>query len=281
MGPRRRLWSYSGVLTRIAVGRARVVREVRAAAPLMADLGAPVTARGPWLTAVLNQAAARRGTGRPVAVVVEPHAQGRPEGAAFLTLRRRGPVAVLAMLGDGVGPVPGGRPPRRLLARDERAAELLAAGICDLLGALRGFRRLRLTGLPLGDPTVRALTARLPDGLTANVRSEAAVDELDDVGGVVRTRDPRQLDRWLPALLARQPDARARDFLRSCARLHSAIDEVELAVRPDGEGLRAALLTLVDGTDRWPWWGWSDVGGLGTAMGAPLVALTAPARGWP
>jgi hypothetical protein len=281
MGPRRRLWSYSGVLTRIAVGRARVVREVRAAAPLMADLCAPVTARGPWLTAVLNQAAARRGTGRPVAVVVEPHAQGRPEAAAFLTLRRRGPLAVLTMLGDGVGPVPGGRPPRRLLARDERAAELLAAGICDLLGTLRGFRRLRLTGLPLGDPTVRALAARLPDGLTANVRSEAAVDELDDVGGVVRTRDPRQLDRWLPALLAREPDARARDFLRSGARLHAAIDEVELAVRPDGEGLRAALLTLVDGADRWPWWGWSDVGGLGTAMGAPLVALTAPARGWP
>jgi hypothetical protein len=281
MGPRRRLWSYSGVLTRIAVGRARVVREVRAAAPLMADLCAPVTARSPWLTAVLNQAAARRGTGRPVAVVVEPHAQGRPEAAAFLTLRRRGPVAVLTMLGDGVGPVPGGRPPRRLLARDERAAELLAAGICDLLGTLRGFRRLRLTGLPLGDPTVRALAARLPDGLTANVRSEAAVDELDDVGGVVRTRDPRQLDRWLPALLARQPDARARAFLRSGARLHAAIDQVELAVLPDGDGLGAALLTLVDGADRWPWWGWSDVGGLGTAMGAPLVAVTAPARGWP
>jgi hypothetical protein len=65
-GSRRRLWSYSGVLTRIVVGRARVVREVRAAAPLMADLRAPITARGPWLTAVLNQGAARRESGRPV-----------------------------------------------------------------------------------------------------------------------------------------------------------------------------------------------------------------------
>ena len=75
-GSRRRLWSYSGVSTRIAVGRARVAREVRAAAPLMADLRAPVTARGPWLTAVLNAGAARRGGGRPVAVVVGP-----PQGA--------------------------------------------------------------------------------------------------------------------------------------------------------------------------------------------------------
>jgi hypothetical protein len=280
-GSRRRLWSYSGVLTRIVVGRARVVREVRAAAPLMADLRAPITARGPWLTAVLNQAAARRESGRPVAVVVEPHAQGRPEAAAFLTLRRRGPVAVLTLLGDGIGPVPGGRPSRLLLARNEQAADLLAAGIGDLLGTLRGFRRLHLTGLPLGNPTVRALAARLPDGLTSNVRSAVTVDGLDDVGGVVRTRDPRRLERWLPALLAHEPDRRARDFLRSCARLHAAIDQVELAVLPDDDGVRAALLTLVDGEDRWPWWGWSDAGGLGTEMGTPLVALTAPARGWP
>jgi hypothetical protein len=269
------------VLTRIAVGRARVVREVRAAAPLMADMRAPVTARGPWLTAVLNQAAGHRGAGRAVAVVVEPHVHGHPEAAAFLTVRRRGPAAVVTMLGDGVAPVPGGRPPRRLLARDEQGAELLAGGIWDVLGRLRGFRRLRLTGLPLGDPTARALAARLPDGLIANVRSETTVDELDGVGGMLRSRDPRHLERWLPALLAREPDARARAFLRSCARLHAAIGQVELAVLPDGDGLRAALLTLVDGADRWPWWGWSDVGGLGTAMGAPLVALTAPARGWP
>jgi hypothetical protein len=61
------------VFTRVAAGRARVVREVRAAAPLMTALRAPVTARGPWLTAVLNVGAAHRFTGRPVAVVVEPH----------------------------------------------------------------------------------------------------------------------------------------------------------------------------------------------------------------
>jgi hypothetical protein len=269
------------VFTRIVVGRAQVVREVRAAAPLMADLRAPVTARGPWLTAVLNAGAARRGAGRPVAVVVEPHAQGRPEAVAFLTLRRRGLATVVTMLGDGVAPVPGGRPPARLLARDERVAGLLADGICDLLGAVRGMRRLRLTGLPLGDPTARALAARLPDGLIRNDRSEATTDDLDGLGEVLRSRQPEDLERWLPALLAREPDARARGFLRACARLHVAVGQVELAVVPGGAGLAAALLTLVDGTDRWPWWGWSDVGGLGAAMGAPLVGLTAPARGWP
>jgi hypothetical protein len=269
------------VPVRIAAGRARVVREIRAAAPLMAHLRAPVTARGPWLTAVLNEGASRRGGGRPVAVVVESHVQGRPEAVAFLTVRRRGLATVVTILGDGVAPVPSGRPPARLLARDERAAGLLADGICDLLGRTTGMRRLRLAGLPLGDPTARALAARLPDGLLANVRSQGITDDLDGLGGVLRSRDPRDLDRWLPALLAHEPDARARRFLRACARLHAAIGQVELAVLPGGDGLRAALLTLLDGAERWPWWGWSDVGGLGTAMGAPLVGLTAPARGWP
>jgi hypothetical protein len=269
------------VFTRIAVGRARVVREVRAAAPLMADLRAPVTARGPWLTAVLNAGAARRGAGRPVAVVVEPSAQGRPEAVAFLTLRRRGPVTRVTLLGDGVGPAPGGRPPSRLPARDPRAAELLATGICDLLGAVRGPRQLRLSGLPLGDPTARALAARLPDGVIGNARSTATVDELDGVGRVLRSRDPRELERRLPDLLPRVPGARDRGFLRACARLHAAIGGLEVAVVPGAHGPRAVLLTLVDGDDRLPWWGWTDVGGLGTAMGAPVVALTHPARGWP
>jgi hypothetical protein len=141
--------------------------------------------------------------------------------------------------------------------------------------------QLRLGGLPLGDPTARALAARRPDGLIANVRSELTVDRLDDAGRVVRTRDPGELERWLPALLARVPDAGARGFLRASARLHAAIGHVELAVLSDGDVLHAALLTLVDGADRWPWWGWSDVGGLDTAMGAPLAGLTVPARGWP
>jgi hypothetical protein len=269
-------------LSRIAVGRARVVREVRAAAPLMADLAAPVTARGPWLTAVLNHQAAHRSPGvRPVAVVVEGDPQGRPDAVAFLTLRRRGWATEVGLLGPAAGPVPPGRAPARLLARDPAKAEMLADGVCRLLDSLRRPWRLRLAGLPLGDPTARALAARQPDGVIGNERSFRLVDGLDAVGPAVRSRDPRELERWLPELLAHESDRRARGFLRVAARLHAAIGQVELAVGADGAGLCAGLLTLLDGDDRWPWWGWSAVGGLGTELGAPRVTLTAPARRWP
>jgi hypothetical protein len=266
------------VLTRVADGRARVVREVRAAAPLMAALRAPVTARGPWLTAVLNEGAAARPRGRPVAVVVEAHPQGRPDAVAFLSLQRRGLTTVVSMLGGATVPLPGGRPTARLLARDEDAATRLADGVLGLLATLRRPWALELTGLPLGDPTARALSARLPTSVLGNVRSARLVDELDDPGGtpVLRSRDPRDLERWLPALLAGADGARARAFLRAAARLHAAIGQLELAVVADGNELRAGLLTLVDGEDRWPWWGTGE--GLRTELGAPLVGLTA--GGW-
>ena len=267
------------MFTRVAVGRERVVREIRAAAPLMADLCAPVTARGPWLTAVLNAGATRRFSGQPVAVVVEAHRQGRPEAAAFLLLQRRGPATVVTMLGAGVAP-PGG-PAARLLARDDDVAGLLADGIHDLLSSLRRPRQLRLTGLPLGDPTARRLHARLPDGVLATVRTRGLDDDLDDRGPVTRSRDPRVLERWLPALAAREVDARARDFLRASARLHAAIGQVELAVVAGGNRPRAGLLTLLDGADRRPWWGFGADGPLPTQLGSPAVSFTAPARDWP
>jgi hypothetical protein len=269
------------VFTRVAVGRARVVREVRAAAPLMGALAAPVTARGPWLTAVLNDGVAHRSRARPVAVVVEAHRQGRPEGVAFLTLRRRAATTVVSLLGDGTGPVPGGSPPWRLLARDERTADRLARGIHDLVAGLRGPWTLRLAGLPLGDPTAAALAARLPTAVHANARSARLVDALDEIGPVMRSRDPRALERELPALLARLEGRRTRDFLRAAARLHAATGELELAVVPGDGRPRAALLTLLDGTARWPWWGFADGDGLRTEMGAPLVSLTVPGTGWP
>ncbi|MGK5171524.1 GNAT family N-acetyltransferase [Geodermatophilus sp. CPCC 205761] len=77
-----------------------------------------------------------------------------------------------------------------------------------------------------------------------------------------------------PGLLAREPDPRGRAFLRAAARLHAAIGQLELAVVADGDRLRAGLLTLADDAGRHPWWGWSDAGGLGREMGAPVVTLT-------
>jgi hypothetical protein len=252
------------------VGRDAVVRELRAAAPLMAALAAPVTARAPWLTAVLN---ARR-PGRPVAVVVERG--GATVGAAFLHLRRRGLRTVVTVLGDGITPVPGGRPPSRLLARDDDAAALLADGIGDLIGSLRGPWRLHLAGLPMGDPTARHLAARQLDGRIGNVRSWGLDDRLD---GARRTTGPHDLERVLPFLLARLADPGQRNFLRAAARLHAAIGQLEVAVVP---GERQVLLTLVDGTDRWPWWGANADGpDLPAVLGAPLVELTVPSRGRP
>ncbi|MDQ1663014.1 MAG: hypothetical protein QOJ68_2994 [Blastococcus sp.] len=267
-------------------GPVQVAAELRRATPLMTALRAPIPARAPWLTAVLNARAAeptaRRWRSAAAAVVVDGTGS-RPAAAAFLALRRQGPVTVVSMLGAAAAPLPGGRPTARLLAADPDAARLLADGILDLLSRRRGPWALRLTGLPLGDPTAAELAAALPDSVLANVRSRQLVDELDEldgVGAVERSRDPVALERWLPALLRAEPDSRAQTFLRAAARLHAAIGRVEVAVVADGDGLQAGLLTLLDGADRWPWWGTSRIGGLGDAPGSPLVGLTVAARRW-
>ncbi|WP_254780919.1 hypothetical protein [Modestobacter sp. DSM 44400] len=217
-------------------------------------------------------------SGRPRAVVVEQHRQGRPDGAALLSFSRRGPATAVTLLGDAVGPVPGGRPPSRLLARDDDVARRLAEGVLETLDRLRGPWTMRLGGLPLGDPTVRHLAAALPSASLANARSRRLVDELDSVADVVRTTDPAGLDRWLPAVLDRLP-APDRPFVRASARLHAAVGALELAVVPGDDAPAALLLTLLDPVsgDRWPWWGASAVGGLRRELGSPVVTLTASA----
>jgi hypothetical protein len=214
-------------------------------------------------------------------VVVESGARPGPDAVAFLSLARRGLRTTVTLLGDRRAPAPRGRPASRLLARDDAAADRLAAGIDAVLRSLRGPTTLRLGSLPLGDPTVRALAARLPTSVVATERTLRLVDELDDAGPVGRSRDPRALEKDLPALLSRVAEPRARPLLRSAARLHAAIGRLELAVVPGDGAPRAALLTLVDGADRWSWCGFSDVGGLRDERGAPVVSLSVPARGWP
>ena len=261
-----------GVGVRVVRGRERVVREIRAAAPLMARLRAPIPARGPWLTAVLTASA----VSQPVAVVVEPDPLQPPVGMALLDLRSQGPVVEVRLLGSApAGLVPPGRAPARLLAADPDAAAQLAAGLLDVVSGLRRPWTLRFAGLPLGCPTTAALAAGTATGSFTSGRSERLVDALDELGPVSRTTDPRALDRALPALLAAEPDRRARTFLRAAARVHAAIGQLELAVVGSPERPRAALLTLLDGGDRWPWWGTAPDGGLRREMGAPLVSLTA------
>jgi hypothetical protein len=121
--------------------------------------------------------------------------------------------------------------------------------------------------------------------MLANTRSRLLVDDLDGAarsgGRLERSRDPRVLERLLPAVLARLPGGREREFLRAAGRLSVVGGRLEVAVLADGDRVRAALLTLLDPAqpapfDRWPWWGFSDVGGLRTEMGAPVVGLTVP-----
>ncbi|MGY1754944.1 hypothetical protein [Blastococcus sp. SYSU D01042] len=266
--------------TRVVVGTAPVAHEVRAAAPLARRLRAPVTARAPWLTAVLDAQAARRWSGRPVAVVVGGPEGACPGAAAFLRLRRRGALTAVTLLGDGL-PVPPGLPPARLLAADDDAAARLADGIGDLLGSLRGPWSLALAGLPLGDPTARRLAARYPMARMASSRTTRLVDELDGAGPVLRTRDPAEVDRELPALLAAEPDPAARGFLRVAARLHAAAGQLELAVVEGTDGAsRGGLLVLLDGPAAVPWWATPGLPGLRAERGAPTAAVTVPRRSW-
>ncbi len=269
--------------TRVVLGPLLVAREVRAAVPLARDLGAPLTASAPWLTTVLSvQSVHRRPRLLPAAVVVERR-PGRPDALALLALATAGPVVTATLLGDGL-PVPGGRPAARLPARDDDAAARLAAGVLGLLTASRRPWRLRLAGLPLGDPTVRALGRLRPDAVLATTRSRRLVDDLDALAAttgtpVVRSRGPRALEAALPALLAGERDPRTRDLVRAAARLHAAAGRVEVATVTDGDRLRGGLLTLLDGADRLPWWGRAEPGGLGEATGAPLVGVAVGGRG--
>lgn len=266
----------------MAEGRETVVREIRALAPLTAGPATPTTARGPWLTAALRAAPAPAPQVRHRAVVVEADPQGRPAGMALLSsvpvLRRGRPVTLVRLLGDGGPPGPPGLAPRRLPAVDPDAAALLADGVADLLAATRGPWELALTGLPMGDPVLAALGARLGTGAVfTTTRSRVLVDGLDAVGPVRRSREPADLERWLPLLLAYRPAGTRRADVRTLARVHAAAGVLEHAVVPGDGGARAGLLSLLDGGVRRPWFGFGP--GLTEAPGQPWVSLVADSRG--
>lgn len=273
------------VLTRVVDGPARVVREIRAAAPLLRELAAPTTARGPWLAAALHAAPAPAPRVRHRAVVVEAHRHGRPAGLALITSRvevhRGRPVTVLRLLGDQGPPGPPGTAPRRLPAADPAVAVLLAEGIADLAAGTRGRWQLELTGLPLGDPVLAALGARLGTGADfATSRSRSLADHLGEAADVRRSTDALDLEHWLPDFLDHRPRGGRRADLRALVRVHAAAGLVEHAVRVDGRGRASAgLLTLLDGAARRPWWGFGGPEGERTTPGQPWVALRASGRG--
>ncbi len=270
------------VFTRVVEGQTPVVREIRAAAPLLSELAVPPTARGPWLTAALHATSAPVPRVRHRAVVVQEHRQAGPTGLALVSsstrLRRGRPVTVVRLLGDGGPPGPPGVAPRRMPAADPEVAGQLADGIADLLAGTRGQWQLELTGLPLGDPVLAALGARLGTGAEFRTsRSRSLADELRTGAPVRRSTDPADLERWLPAFLEHRPVGARRADLRALARVHAAAGLLEHAVVPSGAVATAGLLTLLDGEARRPWWGFGPAAGSGP--GQPWVSLSASGPG--
>ena len=247
----------------------------------MAALRAPVTARAPWLTAVLNAGAAARSRGPP--------GGGRGRGPA-------GPA------GGGGLPLPAAPGPDdgRLDARRRDRSRCRAGArprgcwpgtrtprtawptaCCDLLGTLRGpwsaaswpaCRSVtrRRAPWPPGCPPPSWPTSAAPASSTSSTtrrpggrRWSAAAIPASSSGGCPRSWPARPIPA--PAPSCGPPRGCTPPSARWSWRWW-----------PSGGVLRAGLLTLVDGDDRWPWWGTGDVGGLRTEMGAPLVGLTAP-----
>ena len=267
----------AGVFTRVAVGRARVVREVRAAAPLMAALRAPVPARGPWLTAVLDAGAARpaRGAGRSPSSSSRTGRAGRRR-VAFLAAapprarRRRSRCSGrhrAAAARAAAGPAARRATPR--------AAELLADGDRSTCSpALRGPWTLRLAGLPLGDPTLAALARPAADGGRRQRPQHAGWSTSSTGCRRRRAAHPRPracVDRWLPAPAGRRarparPAVPARR--RAAARRDRPAGARGRPRRAAGcgraahPGRRRRPLALV---------GPPRTRGLRTEMGAPLV----------
>ena len=269
------------MFTRVVEGRAGVVREIRAAAPLLSALAVPVTARGPWLVAALHTSPAPRVRYR--AVVVEAHRHGRPAGLALLAsrvqLRRGRPVTVVRLLGDGGPPGPPGVAPRRLPAADAEVADLLAHGIADLIAGTRGRWQLDLAGLPLGDPVLAALGVRVGTGAFRTSRSRSLVDGLGTADPARRSTDPVSLECWLPAFLDHRPGGARRADLRALVRVHAAAGLLEHVVVLDGGRPIAGLLTVLDGAARRPWWSFGPTDGPTDVPGQPWVALAASGRG--
>ena len=133
------------MFTRIAVGRARVAARSAPPRPSWRRCGRP-SPRGALADRRPQRGAAHPFSGRPVAVVVEAHRQGRPDAAAFLLLRRRGPAPATRRCSAPVRAADF----RLGLARDDEMAGLLADGVVDLLAEYTDNGAEVLEGQPAG-----------------------------------------------------------------------------------------------------------------------------------
>jgi len=234
--------------------------------------GLPFTSRRRWLQAWADT----HPDWEPWLVTVQE--AGRLAAAAPLARRRRGPLCEVVLLGHGP------TDDARLPARTPEAAQALAAAIA---GALKkGTWRLRLQQVPVDDPVVGALAARL-----GHVRLEAAQGmplvritdrelnsylskntrkSLAKIGNRLKAADLEPELRWtrdadevvalLPELervhrerdldLDRRPDhddPRAAAFYRTVIERHARAGEIDLLTLRLGGDLAAFVCGFRDG----------------------------------
>lgn len=134
------------------MNRVRVVRDLAPEAErigaLLTRVGAPVTARWPWLSTW----AATHPSWRALAVLAED-ADGGLGGVALLATQRRGPLLEVVALGHVQSDYV------RFPASDP---DLLAHGLARWLRQVAGPWRLRVQQLPAGDPVLTTLADVLP-----------------------------------------------------------------------------------------------------------------------
>jgi hypothetical protein len=129
---------------------------------LAARCGAPVSAHSAWALARVDTVSAAR----PFSVVVRS-GRGELRAAALLLAFQRGRTGVVTLAGGGEGhrvAIP---------AADDAAADALAAGLLDVIGAGRGGEwELALGPVPRGDRVLAAMQRHVP---VARVRRPAPI----------------------------------------------------------------------------------------------------------
>jgi CelD/BcsL family acetyltransferase involved in cellulose biosynthesis len=266
----------------IVEGMCDVAGEIDRCRPLMERLGAPVTARGTWLTAALHCLP----SGRPAAVVSRSPT-GEPDGATFLTVTRSRGYAEVTLLGAHVSDH------ARLLATDHDVARAIAHGVRTVLDDVRGPWRLYVEQVPYRDPVLEQLAgglahSELTEGdvcpvtrfgadralaahLSKNGRGTAKqgrnrLTREDSEWRIERTRDSGAIAALLPTAAAIHrsrdhaagrrsdfDDPRRVDFFTRVTRELAEEGCVELATLHVGGAVAAYFVVLLDG-GVWRFW---------------------------
>lgn len=183
---------------------------------LLASAGAPITARRPWLSCW----ARHHVDWRPWPVVIRR--DGELRGVALLARQTRRGVLRVAMLGHGESDY------CALPVRDPADAPRLAAAVALALRRQRRPWTMHLEQLPVGDPVVAALRARLRSA-EIGPADPAVVVPIDPPGADLRnalSAKERKNIRYARAKLRRdglRPEVR---LLRDAAEVRASLPEI-------------------------------------------------------